>query len=94
MFENKEGYINEFWIPEFNEKIEEFFNILKEWREDPQNSHSLMFNSEVGYYLSEDFKNDPTNSEYSEVWNKEKIRLESLFDIKITSFMISVTPKA
>ena len=91
---DQQGYVGEFWIPDFNEKIDEFFWICKEWRDDPENSHSLMFNAEVEYYLGEDFRSDPTNAEYSEVWDKEKARLESLFDIKITSFMISVITKA
>jgi hypothetical protein len=94
MFENKEGYINEFWIPDFNEKIHEFFLICKEWRDDPENSHSLMLNPEIKYYISDEYRSDPTNAEYSAVWDAEKTRLESLFDIKITSFMISVIPKA
>jgi hypothetical protein len=90
---DQQGYVGEFWIPDFNEEVHNFFDIMKEWRDDPENAHSLMFNAEVKYYLSEDYRSDPTNSEYSEVWDKEKARLESLFDIKITNFMISVTPK-
>ena len=93
MVKNKAGYIGEFWIPDFNEKIDDFFWICKEWRDDPENAHSLMFNAEVKYYISEDYISDSSNAEYSAVWDVEKARLESLFDIKITSFMISVIPK-
>ena len=91
---DKPGYTGEFWIPDFCEKVDQFFWICKEWRDDPENSHSLMLNPEIKYYISDEYRSDPTNSEYSEVWDKEKARLESLFDIKITSFMISVIPKA